>query len=535
MLPAHWRQNFGPLLSLASRSYFLRIVETLRSLCTVAAVGHLGIEELGALALAKSMIVMTQGPITSALVTNIDRILCRILHSFEGQRPTSARASRVAEEAGLWLQRAAVMLVCAAFGLALVWQAAWHAWKTVGLSDSMCEQAIEFLRVSILGLVPEMLLPLAAVCMLAQGYEAPINGGAIIGVLCHVFLTVIMVYAWEWGIKGAALAGVLSSWLQLVVVLGHICVQNLHEHTWVGFSMEAFLPEPLYALFLAAAPLAWASSNLVLISQIPLLLAASLGPRALGTYVAIEYLSAIFVQVPYALSHASLFKISSQLRSGNGRAAKGTAWLCLFMSLASGLCCSLAILAFSEALSLFFSHDGDVIEDVVQLLPLMALWQVWYGFSMVCYSVLEASGNQRYSLWLKVVSGVLVTMPLSCLMIYAADVGILGLLWSVIFGQAVGALQGFLRVKALDWASLAAKFRMRTLQILRSSAMPYSGMSRTAGAGKGDATRADSACGAGGDGGDRGGGGGCGGLVVPGDMGFDFIAPDGFFYSEEVC
>ena len=31
--------------------------------------------------------------------------------------------------------------------------------------------------------------------------------------------------------------------------------------------------------------------------------------------------------------------------------------------------------------------------QVASLLPLMALWQVWYGFSTACYSVLEAAGN----------------------------------------------------------------------------------------------------------------------------------------------
>jgi MATE family multidrug resistance protein len=206
---------------------------------------------------------------------------------------------------------------------------------------------------------------------------------------------------------------------------------------------------------MAAVPVATAASNVAFITQVPLLLAATLGPHALAAFVSLEYLSVLFVQIPFAVSSASLFKVSSLLRSGNGRAAKGTAWLCVFMCLASGIACSVAIITLSGALSLFFSHDDEMIEEVAALLPLMALWQVWYGFSTGCYAVLEAAGSQNYSLWLKVSSAALVTLPLCLLMIYLADVGVLGLLWSMVMGQAVGALQAFLRLKALDWASLA--------------------------------------------------------------------------------
>ena len=272
--------------------------------------------------------------------------------------------------------------------------------------------------------------------------------------------------------------------------------------------------------------------------QVPLLLAATLGPHALGAFVALEYLSIMFVQVPFALSSASLFKIPSLLRSGNGRAAKGTAWLCVFMSLASGLCCSLAIVTLSGALTLFFSHDGDVTDEVAALLPLMALWQVWYGLSTACFSVLEAAGNQRYILWLKVSSGVLVTIPVGCLMLYMTDVGLLGLLWSMVVGQAVGAMQAFLRIKAIDWASLAAKFRLKTLQVLRSS-FAYAGMRSGSRGPDGTTDGSTSASLARAAAGVDSGGGRSGfgeveerGVWMESGM-YDGIAPDGFFDAEE--
>ena len=259
-----------------------------------------------------------------------------------------------------------------------------------------------YLRVALLGLLPELALDLVSFWMLAQGYEAPVTGGAVVGLLAHVLLTLVLVFAWDLGLTGAALAGVVSRAVQLGAVVSHIYLHSLHASSWGGWAIEACLPQPLLALGMAAAPLLCAGSNMAVVAQVPLLLAATLGPQPLGAFVSIDCLSRIFVQVPTALASASVFKISSHLRSGNGRGAKGSAWLCVFLSLASGLVCSLAIVSLSGTLLLVFSHDGELMEEVASLLPLMALWQVWSGFASACHAVLEAAGQQKYSLWLKV-------------------------------------------------------------------------------------------------------------------------------------
>jgi hypothetical protein len=146
MMPPHWRSNLGPLLSLASRTVMPRCFETARSLSTVAAAGHLGIPQLGSVALAKSFIFLSQTPVSSALLAQVDYFISRILSnslnrgenlSYTGgkdpqhrlnpqipqqipqhrdtHRSASVRERAVAREAGLWLQRGAVVLVCAAF------------------------------------------------------------------------------------------------------------------------------------------------------------------------------------------------------------------------------------------------------------------------------------------------------------------------------------------------------------------------------------------------------------------------------------
>ena len=316
LMPPHWRSNFGPLLSLASRTCMPRCIESARSLCTVAAAGHLGIPQLGAVALAKSLIFLSQAPLSSGLLAQVDAFISRILSGSQHRgerrahpgatdahqardthRSASVRERAAAREAGLWLQRGAVVLVCAAFFLALVWQGAYRLFQLLGLSAEMNEEAMVFLRVSILGILPELWLDLASIWMLAQGYEAPVNGAALVALPLHLVLTCMIVYGWGMGVSGAALACVLSRTAQLAIVGAHIYLQKLYERSWGGFSIDAFLPQPLYALVLASIPLTSAAGYLAALSQMPLLLAATLGPHALAAFVSLEYLSVIFVQV----------------------------------------------------------------------------------------------------------------------------------------------------------------------------------------------------------------------------------------------
>ena len=57
-------------------------------------------------------------------------------------------------------------------------------------------------------------------------------------------------YGWGGGVAGAALAAVASRTAQLCYVAGPVVLLRLHERTWGGFSLDAFLPQTLLALML---------------------------------------------------------------------------------------------------------------------------------------------------------------------------------------------------------------------------------------------------------------------------------------------
>ena len=452
--PAHWRANAAPLLATASRTAPPRVLEALRWLVTLAAVGHLGVTELCAVALARSFMALTQAPAAAALLGPVDQAVARAL--------ASAKGASHAPLAGLWVQRTMVLNVCLAFGLALAWQASWPLWVSflqVGLP--VAEAAICFLRWSILGILQELALETSAVWMLAQGYELPHMSAALLALPLHILLTLLFVYGWGGGVAGAALAAVASRSAQLAYVAGHVVVGRLHERTWGGASLDAFLPQALASLALQAAPLASAGSVLALAQQAPLLLAASLGRAALAPYVLLDALATLLAQPPAALSAAALYKVASLLRAGNGRAAKGTAWLTIFSSAASALAAALLMLTGAGALSLAFAHEPHALAEATSLMPLAALLQIWAALGAASLAVLEAAGARDAVLVLRVAAAFACAIPLALVLVYLAEVGLLGLLWAMVVGQALLAGQAFWRVRALNWAAVAQEARLR--------------------------------------------------------------------------
>ena len=86
--------------------------------------------------------MLMQVPLTEAILAPLDQMLCRILDAplraqrgggggGEGgagggrRRAGSGDARAVAWEAGVWLQRGGVALLCGGFYLALLWQVCW--------------------------------------------------------------------------------------------------------------------------------------------------------------------------------------------------------------------------------------------------------------------------------------------------------------------------------------------------------------------------------------------------------------------------
>ena len=57
-------------------------------------------------------------------------------------------------------------------------------------------------------------------------------------------------------------------YVQFAIVGFHIYFQKLYERSWGGFSIDAFLPQPLYALVMAAIPVWSAAGYLAALSQV---------------------------------------------------------------------------------------------------------------------------------------------------------------------------------------------------------------------------------------------------------------------------
>jgi MATE family multidrug resistance protein len=124
------------------------------------------------------------------------------------------------------------------------------------------------------------------------------------------------------------------------------------------------------------------------------LAASFLGPVSLATQSVLLVSASTTFQAPFALSVAASVRIGNLLGSRNARRAGIAAWASILLSIGIS-CISCAIFTlFRKSWGYLFNDDPEVIKMVSEILPLVALFQVFDAISAVTSGILRARGKQ---------------------------------------------------------------------------------------------------------------------------------------------
>lgn len=73
-----------------------------------------------------------------------------------------------------------------------------------------------------------------------QTVVMPLVVCSVVGLLAHVLITYLLVHVFGLGFVGTGIAGSVSLWISFLMLVGYVKYSKAFEHTWEGFSMEAF-------------------------------------------------------------------------------------------------------------------------------------------------------------------------------------------------------------------------------------------------------------------------------------------------------
>jgi putative MATE family efflux protein len=423
------------ILKLALPALGALAAEPIYLLADTAMVGHLGTEELAALAIAATLLTATF-TLFNFLTYGTTAQVARLSGAGEEER-----AGRLAAQA-LWLASgigAVVVVALVALAEPLV--------AVLGGDGHTGELAVLYLRVGSLG------LPFALIALAGQGFLRGVSDLrtplviVVVANAVNVALNVLFIYGFGWGLAGSAWATVVA---QAGMGTAFVAVLLRSPATSRRPSLAAIRPlvrigweifvrtTALYASFLVASAVL-----------------ARVGDDALAAHQVAFQLFVFLALVLDAVAIAGQVIVGRSLGAGDADEAYRAALRMIELAAAAGAVFAVIMLALYDVLPHAFSSDPRVIDEAQKIWLLFALMQPVNGAVFALDGILIGAGDTRFLMWGMLFASVGVFVPVA-LVSLALDWGIVGV-WCGLLGLIAARLVTCLwRFRGRRWAIVGA-------------------------------------------------------------------------------
>jgi putative MATE family efflux protein len=409
--------------------------EPLYLLTDTAMVGHLGTEELAALAIAATLLA---GSFT--------------LFNFltYGTTAQVARLHGAGDEAGAGRIAAQALWLSAGIGVALTAVLAVLAAPLVGLMGGdgrVGELAAEYLRIGALG------LPFALIALAGQGYLRGISDLrtplviVVVANAANVVLNLLFIYGLGWGLAGSAAATVVAQ-----AGMGAAFVRALlsapadsrrpslaRMRPLARIGGEIFVrTTALYASFVVASAVL-----------------ARVGEDSLAAHQIAFQLFVFLALVLDAIAIAGQVIVGRTLGAGDAGAAHAAARRMIEWAVVAGAAFGLVMLALVDVIPRAFTGDEEVVERAQDIWLIFALMQPANGAVFALDGILIGAGDTRFLMLGMLAAALGVFVPVALLSL-ALDWGIVGVWLGLVGLIAVRLGTCAWRFSSRRWALVGA-------------------------------------------------------------------------------
>jgi putative MATE family efflux protein len=409
--------------------------EPLYLLADTAMVGHLGTDELAALAIAATLLA---GTFT--------------LFNFltYGTTAQVARYAGAGDEAGAGRLAAQALWLSTGIGVALTALLAGLAVPLVDLMGGdgrVGELAVDYLRIGAFG------LPFALIALAGQGYLRGVSDLrtplviVVVANAVNVVLNVVFIYRLDWGLSGSAAATVVAQ-----AGMGAAFVRALlsapadsrrpslaRMRPLVRIGREIFVrTTALYGSFLVASAVL-----------------ARVGSDSLGAHQIAFQLFVFLALVLDAVAIAGQVIVGRTLGAGDAEAAHAAARRMIEWAVVAGAVFGLVMLALIDVLPYAFTDDEDVVDRAQEIWPLFALMQPANGAVFALDGILIGAGDTRFLMYGMLAAALGVFVPIALLSL-ALDLGIVGVWVGLVGLIAVRLATCGWRFRSHRWALVGA-------------------------------------------------------------------------------
>ncbi|KAL7110652.1 hypothetical protein ACP275_05G039200 [Erythranthe tilingii] len=430
-----------PLIAVNMLHYCLQLI-------SVMFVGHLGELPLSSASIATSF----------ASVTGFS-VLLGMGSALETQCGQAYGAKQF-HMLGIYTQRAILVLLAISAALAAIWYNTASILVNLGRQDpEISAGAGDFNRWMIPGLFAYGILQCLVRFLQAQNIVVPMVITAAVSALIHIFACWILVFKFELGSRGAALANAASYWINVILLGFYIWFSSSErvKSTFTGFSRRAF--DDVLGFLKLAIPSAvmicfeyWSFEMVVLLSGL-------LPNPKLETSVLSISLSTCWMvyMISVGLGGAVSTRVSNELGAGNPQGARLAVCVAAVIATSEGVIIGASTILVRHIWGKLYSNEEEVIAYVARIMPLLALSDFLDGFQCVLSGAARGCGWQNLCAVVNLGAYYVVGIPCAVILAFVFHIGGMGLWMGIICGLSVQALALIIINLCTNWDHEAMK------------------------------------------------------------------------------
>ncbi|XP_059631899.1 protein DETOXIFICATION 54 [Cornus florida] len=422
-----------------------------RAVVSVLFLGRLGSLELAGGALSIGFTNITGYSVLVGLASGLEPVC------------SQAYGSKNWDLLSLSLQRMILILLLAIIPISLLWINLETIMVSMGQDREITSMAATYCIYSLPDLLTNTLLQPLRVYLRSQGVTKPMMYSSFVAVLFHVPLNYAMVVVMGLGVKGVAVASVVTNLHMVVLMAGYVYVYGRWEWRWtagigevcggVGPLMRLALPSCLGICL----EWWWYEIVTVLAGYLP-------NPRlaVAATGILIQTTSLMYT-VPMALAGCVSARVGNELGAGKPYKAKLAAMVALGCAFVMGLINVVWTVIFRETWADLFTSDGMVTALVASVMPLMGLCELGNCPQTTGCGILRGTARPAIGARINLGSFYFVGTPVAVGLAFWFKVGFSGLWFGLLSAQAACAVSILYAVLGCtDWEGEALKAKKLT-------------------------------------------------------------------------
>ena len=256
----------------------------------------------------------------------------------------------------------------------------------------------------------------------------------------------------ELGVTGAAIATVLSRYVETAIIMVYTHMKSHHFGFIRGAYRSLRVPKPLMISILRrATPLLvneflWSSGMAVLLQCYSVRGLDVVAACTIATTV-----SNLFKVVFLSMGNAVAIMVGQALGANDIERAKNCTWRLMTLSVGSNLIMATLLALFAPAIPSIYNTEPHVRQIATQLIYVVAVMMPAYSFSHCCYFTLRSGGKTIITFLFDSVFTWCVNVPAAWLLAYKTGLGIVPLYFGVQALEMVKVVVGFVLVKKGVW------------------------------------------------------------------------------------